>query len=778
MNLFYDNWLCYKNFTLTYYSNTVSSEDAEKLLALIPTGNMSAAVKGALDTAKATFESEQSIANYNALVDAIAAANASIADYAKLDAAIQSAQKYTVVDDDYSAFAVALEEAKSIYENGTDATCDGAIADLDQALKDAKVNDYQYVATKFGYAVALGTWTKSGDTGNMTGQHWSGDDGREYMEQSSAAWWQDSWTIGYNQDVTLPAGDYVFKAAGRKAAGDGCTLELVVKNKSTNTTLGTVNDFPEGDIGLGITVYGSTCFSADSIYANNNQGRGFQWRYVKFSLTEETTINVAVNAKATTSRQWVSFCDATVQTSNEANIAMIAYNIALKDAKAALDDDAYENVTGVEKTALETAIGADMAGKSKSEVEAATAALKEATAAFIAAAPAYDAYVATLQKVEGLDAAGKAKFEELEADLEGLDATTISASVIESVPASYIEAVKSQTTSGADMTDIIENAAIASTDGWSNARVNSGEKYSTAPDDTYFDVYNETRNMTQVIGTLNEGYYTLKCATRASAGMSDKTGNIYVQQDGKNLASTDINADGNQNGELGNGWSWTEVTFAVVESTKDITIGFYAECNNNQWAGADNFTLTYLGKAAIVTIGNSGLVTFSSTTEYVVPEGVEAYYATECNGTSVEMTMIENGQIPANTGVVLKAEADTYTLTPVIGAKSISGNLLVANPSEELKLAPTADGNTNYVLSNGEFHPFTGLATVAAGKAYLSVPEAVGANALQLSFGVADGIESIESNVADDVMFNLAGQAVGNDFKGIVIKNGKKLLKK
>lgn len=42
----------------------------------------------------------------------------------------------------------------------------------------------------------------------------------------------------------------------------------------------------------------------------------------------------------------------------------------------------------------------------------------------------------------------------------------------------------------------------------------------------------------------------------------------------------------------------------------------------------------------------------------------------------------------------------------------------------------------------------------------------------------ADGIRNIESNKADNRLFNLAGQVVGNDYKGIVISGGKKFLKK
>lgn len=769
------NWISYKNFTIKYLGESLPEDDVNALLAKVPTGKMSKTVSDALANCVTAFKTTASVANYNALAVAIADANASIVDYNKLYDAIELAGKYNIIDADYNALVSAMAIANNIYNNGKADTCDEAIANLNAAVKAAKINDYAYVLVDFEYPVELGTWKNEGPTGELNSQHWSGE-ARPYLEQSSAAWGQNSWTISYNQDLTLPAGDYVFKVAGRKAQGDGCTLSLVVKNGEN--TIGSISNFPEGDTGLGINKSGATSFDPDDEagFANNGQGRGFEWRYVKFTLSADATINVAVNANATTSHQWVSFCDATIQTNNEANIAMIAYNIALNDAKAAIANDAYKNVTGTEKVALQNAIAADMTGKTRTEVEAATAALKEATTAFTAAAPAYDAYVDIKAKVANLDAAGQDKFAELEADIE----TELSATTLASVPASYIEAVKAQTTPGADMTGIIVNAAIASTDGWDNARTNANQQYTGAPDNTYFDVYNETRNMTQNIGKLQPGIYTLKCATRASTEMAGKAANVYVSQNSANLASTDIHKDGSADGELGNGWSWTEVKFAVADNTTDITIGFYAECGGNQWAGADNFTLTFNGTLDTkVTISSTGLASFSSVAELAVPTGVEAYYATECTATSVKMTKIEDGKIPANTGVILKAAAGDYTLTATTGATAITGNLLVAATYAIAELAATSGDKTNYILYQGEFRTWDESATVnvAAGKAYLSVP--VSAGSLSLQFGDATAIDTVNGTASfNGTRVNVAGQAVSDSFKGIVIMNGKKVLVK
>ena len=144
-----------------------------------------------------------------------------------------------------------------------------------------------------------------------------------------------------------------------------------------------------------------------------------------------------------------------------------------------------------------------------------------------------------------------------------------------------------------DYTFKIADAAVTSATDWTNKRTNSGQQYTGAPDNTYFDTYNENRNIQKNIGALRLGKYELKCATRADVGVT--IGNIYVSQNGANLNQTNINHAGNTGGDLGNGWSWTTVNFDNYEDSKDITLGFYSECGSNKWAGADDFHLYYKG---------------------------------------------------------------------------------------------------------------------------------------------------------------------------------------
>lgn len=291
-----------------------------------------------------------------------------------------------------SALGVSPQDAENVF-NDTNATAADALA----ATQTLKVDEYNYVTGTYKYGVELGTWTKTGPTGSLDSQHWS-DTTHEYLEQSSAAWGQNSWSIEYDQDISLPAGNYIFKVAGRKAPGDGVTLNLVVKNG--DTVLGTVNDFPEGDTGYGIDTTGATNFDASASYANGNAGRGWEWRYVKFSLSETTTVNIAVTAEATVQYMWVSFCDATVNTDNEAGFALIEYNVALGNAQTAIANTDYSNVSGKELTDLSAAIAADatLDKTNKTAIEAAIQTLNDAVTAFTAAKATYDAFEALTKR--------------------------------------------------------------------------------------------------------------------------------------------------------------------------------------------------------------------------------------------------------------------------------------------------------------------------------------------------------------------------------------------
>lgn len=189
------------------------------------------------------------------------------------------------------------------------------------ALQDLKEAEYVFVMENFNYPVALSdTWNSTGtntEAATFNNEHWSGttSDYKNQKDGTGMGWQASAWTIDFDQEVTLPAGKYVFKVAGRKSAD--ATLSLVVTQGET--TLGTVNDFPSSNNSVGINKAGATSFDANDAagFANNGNGFGWQWRYVKFVLDAEATVKVAVHAETNVVHQWVSFGDYTLQMTEE-----------------------------------------------------------------------------------------------------------------------------------------------------------------------------------------------------------------------------------------------------------------------------------------------------------------------------------------------------------------------------------------------------------------------------------------------------------------------------
>ena len=166
-------------------------------------------------------------------------------------------------------------------------------------------------------------------------------------------------------------------------------------------------------------------------------------------------------------------------------------------------------------------------------------------------------------------------------DTETVDAAM---AALEKARQEYVMVAAPTNSTTFDMTFLIQNAAVTSTDGWTNARTNSGQQYTDAPDNIYFDTYNETRDMFQNI-TVRPGVYKLTAATRAEATLG--TGYIYI-----NDTKADVEKQGNQGNTLGAGWDWT--TTAETSIYANAKIGFYSECGGGKWAGADNFKLEFV----------------------------------------------------------------------------------------------------------------------------------------------------------------------------------------
>jgi hypothetical protein len=202
-----------------------------------------------------------------------------------------------------------------------------------------------------------------------------------------------------------------------------------------------------------------------------------------------------------------------------------------------------------------------------------------------------------------------------------------------------------------------------------------------------------------------------------------------------------------------------------------------------------------------ITIPTCGYATFSGPHTYTISSVTDggkatAWYASADDGSNITLSQTGKKRIAPSQGfIIIGTPGKTATLKTVAEQTSISGtNLLVANLAE-YQLQPTTIINNgsdvtkyNYILvpdgdSNAVFAHTTGTGNLAANKAFLRTTTNVGSGAkLSMIFddGETTSIESINTQhpTSNTQHYNLAGQKVGKDYKGIVIVNGKKYINK
>lgn len=168
---------------------------------------------------------------------------------------------------------------------------------------------------------------------------------------------------------------------------------------------------------------------------------------------------------------------------------------------------------------------------------------------------------------------------------------------------------------------------------------------------------------------------------------------------------------------------------------------------------------------------------------YTLPAGATAFYASKSEGSKITLVPIK-GVIPANEGVVIKAEKNcvlSAIKTDKDPTTTITNNLLRGTLTD---ISVPEDGV--YVLSPATtescpvFQNYTGT-TLGANKAYILKSDVAAGDVLNFEFaGTATAIDrvNVQPTKASSIRYNLNGQAVGADYKGIVIMNGKKVLNK
>lgn len=183
-----------------------------------------------------------------------------------------------------------------------------------------------------------------------------------------------------------------------------------------------------------------------------------------------------------------------------------------------------------------------------------------------------------------------------------------------------------------------------------------------------------------------------------------------------------------------------------------------------------------------LTVTSAGASTLVLPYKATIPEGVKAYTLEHKEGEATAIATELTGSIPANTPVLINAEAGTYNfhgteITYKKGEQTVGALTSV----RACKYVPAG----SYVLQNHNgqvgFYKVEepNSVMIGANRAYLTPSVAMAAAKINIEYPEVTGITSIkDTTIENDVMYNLAGQKVGNDYRGIVIKNGCKFFNK
>lgn len=174
---------------------------------------------------------------------------------------------------------------------------------------------------------------------------------------------------------------------------------------------------------------------------------------------------------------------------------------------------------------------------------------------------------------------------------------------------------------------------------------------------------------------------------------------------------------------------------------------------------------------------------FALTAEEVAAVAGKFYELTSASGSSLTFTEVSGATEAYKPYVFVASETGTpfsgMKEKTVVAPKACSYTVGVATFVGSMKDTTVPEGAYGYDASTGAFSQATSSnVTIDAFRAYITVRGA-GAR-LEVSFDDDEltAIQTVKAAeaVQDDVMYNLQGQRVGADHKGLVIKNGKKYI--
>ena len=212
-------------------------------------------------------------------------------------------------------------------------------------------------------------------------------------------------------------------------------------------------------------------------------------------------------------------------------------------------------------------------------------------------------------------------------------------------------------------------------------------------------------------------------------------------------------------------------------------------------AGWSDFT-NIVEMPASITVSSAGYATLYLDYAAKIPEGVEVYAASEIEGDRLMMDLVED-VLPANTGVLVKAPAGTYTFNynetevPAIADNLFSGSVTaeyIDVPSNKTAFVlSSVDGNVGMYLAqltDGQFLNNANKAYLLLSKDKLGISEdevdtSIGGMQLSLRFDFngSTGIDGVQTEInTQGAIYDLYGRKLQiATTPGLYIINGKKI---
>lgn len=606
-------WCPFGHFTLTYYTDKVSDEDITALEATIPTTTPSA-LQDNLNILKTDLKTTKTIASYNALAKAIEDAKkveTIYSNYLVAKANVVALKSQTTFTDEGGAAAAQLDADVA----ASDATAEAAttVEAINAAIKQirtaagtfagsVKVNKGEFLdltdAMLFNAAMR--------ETGGLSLWNIVSNTNAAYPKYNGRC--SEFWNANFEFNQTaynLPAGNYNIEVYAFHRAGN------------YNTSLYANND--------NIQVLPIANGENSMTDAANAFDQGLYLNSLKITLDEAQDVVIGFKNEDTETDKWTIFRDFKIKFFGDDALAVFRdeYESALAEAEAALTNEDYSNVTGEEKTALNTAVTETYpktvveVDETQEKFETATAALKEVTTTFKSAKVAYDKFAAAKaaaadNKVDYPYASAE-KLDAYQANLTDAATATEASTKADAIVTSYRTYVESNALAegvegATDLTSKIKQDAIAD---WTaeitgsdkkfvlkNADGNDADTY-TAADGTkgknlidsgdLWGAASWTAKMTQTI-TLTAGKYVLTAAARGSNDLS--TFKLLADDKSVDMGHTGAAVG---NGVFDRGFNDYYVEFEVTDYSKDVTIGFEAATEiEHNWCSVARFRLAQI----------------------------------------------------------------------------------------------------------------------------------------------------------------------------------------